>query len=529
LGLISILAVSGCATTFYNKNVLAIIDDEPITTEDLEYSLEIAHRVEDLSAARTLDISHYIHKIIDERLVIQEAGRMGMADYPEVREKIQKYLVRESVVLLHDEEVLKKVSVTDDEIMSKYMDDYEAFTVDIVEVDTEDDAVKILGELEDGAQFAELSKERPSRMRPGAEQGYIFKRKELGPAVSGVIAGMQPGDYTDVIKDRDKYVIISLVERKPAEKEGLAAVKNSIEFEIRKQKNTERENEYLAELREKADININEGILSAININGDIEERKKWMHDARPVVDIDGEILKTGAFTAMLTSSTMKIKERTLNSWTERKIIDHEALSRHYELKSPLKDKLHRYRNNLLQNEFTRRVIVPRVKISEDEVREYYAGHRREYLKPVKFKLQQITLKNKEEADDVLNSLRGGASFAWLVKKKSTDEYVSKGGALGWKTKDELDEPVRKIIDTLNPGDISEVIKTGSVFRILRLNEKGGEEFMDFEKVKSEVRKRVFKKKYDEIYNDYISTLKKDADIKINDGAIKEFADIFNK
>jgi parvulin-like peptidyl-prolyl isomerase len=115
------------------------------------------------------------------------------------------------------------------------------------------------------------------------------------------------------------------------------------------------------------------------------------------------------------------------------------------------------------------------------------------------------------------------------VKKKSTDEYVSKGGALGWKTKDELDEPVRKIIDTLNPGDISEVIKTGSVFRILRLNEKAGEEFMEFEKVKSDVRKRVFKKRYDEIYNDYISTLKKDADIKINDAAIKEFADIFNK
>ena len=161
---------------------------------------------------------------------------MGMSDYPEVRGKIQEYLVRESVVLLHDEEVLNKVSVTEDETMSKYMEDYEDFAIDIVEVDNEDDAVKMLNELKGGAQFGELSKEHPSRMQHGSEKGYIFKRKDLGPAVREIIAGMQTGDYTDVIKDRGQYVIIKLVERKPAEKEVLAAVKNSIEFDIRKKK-----------------------------------------------------------------------------------------------------------------------------------------------------------------------------------------------------------------------------------------------------------------------------------------------------
>ncbi len=521
--------LSGCASISFSKDVLAIIDGEPVTRADLEYSLEIAHRVEDLSGAKTFDIAHYIHNIIDERLVIQEADRMGIGDYPEVQKKIEDYLVRESVVMLHEEEVLKKVTVKDDEILSRYMEDYETFIIDILEADTEDEAEKIIDELEGGAQFEELVKRYPSRMRHRGEKGYTFARKELGPAVRDIIAGMLPGDHTDVIKDRSAYIIISLVERKPAKQEGLAAVKNSIEYDIRKQRAGERESEYLEELREKADIKINEEILNELNFNEGTEEEKKWVHDARPVVEINGDILKTGDFAAMLSPATMKRKERILNVWIERKIVDHEALSRQFQLKSPLKDKLNRYRNELLQDEFTSRVIAPKVRFSADEVREYYASHRREFLKPYKVRLQQITLKTREEAEDAVNSLRSGASFAWLVKKKSTDEYASRGGALGWKTKDELEEPVRKIIETLDPGDVSEVIEAGSGFRIFRLQERGGEEFMDFENVQSAVQKRVFKKKYQEIYSDYINILKKEADIKINGSAIKEYEDMFSK
>ncbi len=527
--LVIFLSVTGCASLSNQKDILAVIDEEPVTMSDLEYSLEIAHRVEDLSSANTFDISHYIHRIIDERLVIQEAGRMGLADYPDIQNKLQKYLVRESVVLLHDEEILKKVTIAEDEIKSIYAKDHEMFTIDVIEVATEEDASEILKELEGGAEFAEISEKHPSRISHKSEKDFAFKLKELGPAVRDTIAGLKVGDYTEAIKDRGTLIIIKLLERNPADNEKYSEAKGDIEFNLRKQKNKERENEYLAEIRDAADTNINEEILSAIKVDGDAEETNKWMHDSRLLVEVNGDSLKTSDFAVMLTPATMKRKKQILNAWIDRKVVDLEALNRHYELKSPLQSKLHRYRNRLLQDEFTNRVIVPKVRISDDEVIEYYTNHRSEYSKPVKMKLKQITLKSREDAEKVLKSLRAGASFNWLVKKKSTDEYASKGGVLDWMVKDSMKEPVRNVIDTLNPGDISEVIEVDSVFRIIKLQERGRQEFLSYEQVKSAVQKKVFKKKYDVIYSDYISTLKKAADIRINDSAIKAFEDIFKK
>ena len=87
---VSILFLTGCASTAKQGNTLAFVDGEPVTDKDLEYALEVAHRREDLSSAGKLDISSYIQKLIDDRLIVQEARRMGVDTSPEVRQKVQE-------------------------------------------------------------------------------------------------------------------------------------------------------------------------------------------------------------------------------------------------------------------------------------------------------------------------------------------------------------------------------------------------------------------------------------------------------
>src|SRR4030042_5514946 len=98
----------GCASLPQKENILAVVNGEPITEEDMKYSLQIAHRREDLSSAGTLNLSQFVQKLIDDRLIIQEARRMGMQDYPEVQQAIQAYILRESVVRLHEDEIVNK-------------------------------------------------------------------------------------------------------------------------------------------------------------------------------------------------------------------------------------------------------------------------------------------------------------------------------------------------------------------------------------------------------------------------------------
>ena len=110
--------VGGCASLLQKENILAVVDGEPITEGDLKYSLSISHRKEDLSSAGTLNLSQYVQKMVDDRLIIDETRRMGMDQYPEVKQAIQAYILRESVVRLYNEEITKKVSVSEDDILN---------------------------------------------------------------------------------------------------------------------------------------------------------------------------------------------------------------------------------------------------------------------------------------------------------------------------------------------------------------------------------------------------------------------------
>ncbi len=523
------LFVTNCVSLPEQEDIIAIVEGDPVAVHDLEYALEIAHRREDLSSASSIKISDYIHALIDERLVIHEAKRMGMDEYPEVQKKLHAYILRESVVKLHEEEILQKASITEEEVISYYKNNYDSFTVDIINVNTQEDAAVIAEKLREGESFKDLAALNPSDIPRHTEDGYTFKRMALGPLVKDTIINLQPGEITEPIADRDKFIIITLLSKQEAPDEELAHVRANIEGSIRSQKITEREAGYVIELREKANITIDNEILSSISLGQSSDDQHRWAQDSRPLVTINTEALTVGNFVAMLPSSDIKIKERIMNNWIAHKVVDQEALSRDYEIHTSIKSKVNRYRNQLLQSEFSGRVIAPTVLISENDLQDYYSAHKEEYRNPTQYKIQQVTLDTEEEAQAVLDSLRKDASFSWIVKTKSTDDIASMGGFPGWKTKDALDAPVRDIIDTLSPGDISVVLKVNSVYRIIRLQEKSKEKFDPLEKIRAQVHKKVFEEKFHEMKANYIAELKKEAKITINDRIIQSFEEIFKK
>ncbi len=525
--LLCCMVATSCASLPEQEKIIAVVEGDPVAVQDLEYALEIAHRREDLSSANSINISDYIHALIDERLVIHEAKRMGMDEYPEVQQKLHAYLLRESVVKLHNDEILQKASITEEEIISNYEKNYDSFTINIISVDTQEDAVVIMEKLRAGESFKALADLNPSDIQTNAENGYTFKRMSLGPLVKDMIVNLQPGEFTEPIEDRGNFIIMKLISTQEAPDAELDHVRAKIEGSLRKQKIKGRETGYIAELREKANMTIDDEILSSITLGKSSDDQHRWAQDSRPLVTINTEVLTVGAFVAMLPSSDMKMKNRIMNNWIDHKIVDQEALGRDYEIHTNLKHKLNRYRNQLLQSEFAGRVIAPTVIVSEQDLHDYYVAHKEEYRNPTEYKIQQVTLNTEEEAKAVLDSLQKGASFSWIVKKKSTDTVASMGGFPGWKTKDALDRPVGDIIDALNPGDISEVLKIDSSYRIIRLQEKSKDNYQELEKNKAQIHKKVFKQKFHEMKANYITELKKDAKITINDRIIQSFEEIF--
>ena len=521
LALCSVLVFwAGCASLQHKEDVLAVVNGEPITEGDLKYSLTIAHRREDLSSAGALNLSQFIQKLIDDRLIIQEARRMGMQDYPEVRQAIQAYILRESVVRLHDEEIVKKVTVTDDEIKNYYKKNYEQFVLGIIQVDSEEKARQIFEQLREGADFRELAQKYSTH--PAQKDGgeVVLPRNSLAPSIEKAVSDLKPGEFSDVLRIQNKYYIIKLISRKEAPDEGLEKVRGNIEGALRKQKEKERSDEYLKYLREQIPVQMNNEIFSSINLS-EPNEIEKLSQDERTLVQVNGFTLTVRDFVSLMKSYPKKSKEAVLNDWIEQKLVDREALDRHYETRKDFKEMVDRYEDQILKNTFVNRVIVPQIALSDEALKEYYLSHQESFMKSASFKIQQITVKTLQDAEDIINDLKNGAEFSWLAKNRSIDSAASEGGNLGWLTKAEMPEPVRKVIETLKPGDISPTLKIDSFYRIIQLLDKKDGEVEEFSKVKEAVRRAAFEEQVNNILNSYIGKLKKDSDIRVNDEAIQ--------
>jgi parvulin-like peptidyl-prolyl isomerase len=515
-----LVVLSSCAGLSHKEEVLAVVNGEPITAGDFKYSLTISHRREDLSSAGALNLSQFVQKLIDDRLIVQEARRMGMEDYPEVRQAIQAYILRESVVRLHDDEIVKQVKVTDQEIRSFYKRNYEQFVLGIIRVDTEEKAREILQQLRGGRDFQELAREYspdPSQKDAGE---VTLRRSSLNPVVDRAISNLKPGEFTGVVGVGNKFYIIKLVTRKEAPDEGLESVKGNIERALRRQKEKERSDEYLKYLRERLGVQVNDEIFSSINL-AEKSETEKLSQDERILVRINGSTLTVGDFVSLAKSYPKRSKDAILNDWTEQKLIDIEALSRHYEKQKEFREMVDRYEDQLLKNTFINKVIVPQIALSDEALKEYYLSHQESFMKPASFKIQQITVKTVQDAEDILNDLKNGAEFSWLAKNRSVDATASEGGNLGWLTKAEMPVPVRKVIETLKPGDISPIVKIDSFYRITKLLDRKEGELEEFAKVKRSVHRAAFEEQVNDILNSYISQLKKDSDIRVNDEEVK--------
>ncbi len=516
-----LIFVGGCASLLQKEKVLAVVDGEPITEGDLEYSLSISHRKEDLSSAGTLNLSQYVQKLIDDRLIIDEARRMGIDQYPEIQQAIQAYILRESVVRLHDEEIMQKMSVTEKDIVDYYKKNYEQIILGLIEVESKEKAEETLEQLKKGGNFKELAQKystHPSK-KDGGE--IVLKRISLSTYIEEAVFHLKPDEISDVIKIMDKYYIVKLISRKEAPDEELERERRNIERAVRKLKEKERSDEYLKFLRERATIKIDRELLSTINLSGGSEETEKWSKDKRPLVEINSSVLTVGDFVAIAAPNTRKSNEDILNSWIDRKIIDHEALSRHYENSPDLKKMIYRYENQLLKNTFVKKVIIPRIVISDKTLEDYYSSHQKSFINPAQFRIQQITVKTMDEAQDILNNLQNGADFSWLAKRRSVDSAASKGGDAGWLIKAELPAPVREIIDTFKIGDISPIIKIDSLYRIVRLQAKTEEGFKEFNEVKDAVYNACFSEQLNTMLDKYVNQLKTDAQIKVYDEEVR--------
>jgi peptidyl-prolyl cis-trans isomerase C len=182
-------------------------------------------------------------ELVNREVVAQEAQRTGLGKRPEVQTQLD--MARQEILVgAYLRDWVQKHPVSDDEVQKEY-DRAKAQTGDKeyrarhILVDSEDEAKKLIGDLQKGASFSELaqknSKDPGSKERGGDLDWNV--PAAFDKTFSDAMVGLEKGKYTEApVHTRFGYHIIQLDDVRQTKFPALAEVKPRIQQQITQQK-----------------------------------------------------------------------------------------------------------------------------------------------------------------------------------------------------------------------------------------------------------------------------------------------------
>ena len=147
---------------------------------------------------------------------------------------------------------------------------------------------------------------------------------------------------------------------------------------------------------------------------------------------------------------------------------------------------------------------------TEDSMKKVYEEASKQITGEVEVRARHILVETEDEAKAVAEELKKGADFAELAKKKSKDPGASDGGDLGFFTKDQMVPEFSAVAFVLEPGKISDPVKSQFGWHVIKVEEKRNRQAPPFEQVKGQIETYVTRK----AQADYVAKLREAAKVE---------------
>ena len=134
---------------------------------------------------------------------------------------------------------------------------------------------------------------------------------------------------------------------------------------------------------------------------------------------------------------------------------------------------------------------------TEAQARAFYESHLDLFVEPEKIHLSVILLrvdpsspkvaweKAAEEAASIVSRLKNGAQFEELARVHSSDASAERGGDLGYLHRGVLPEGTQALIDSLDPGAISDPVRLLEGMAVIRVVDRKAAKQHDFAEVRA--------------------------------------------
>lgn len=203
-------------------------------------------------------------------------------------------------------------------------------------------------------------------------------------------------------------------------------------------------------------------------------------------------------------------------------LLEQEARQRSYAERPAIVREAKKLEDALLLDRLLGTVVYPRVQVTEEGVRAFYDGNPKPFTEPEAVRLGLIALESEQDAEAVLQEVRGGADFAAVARVRSKDPGTAQmGGELGWMVKGTGDPAIEAVAFSLKVGGLGLARTEGAAF-VLKVEERRAEHRQEFAAVKERARQMLLGQRRREELRRWLIRLREASEIVIEDEAIKQ-------
>jgi parvulin-like peptidyl-prolyl isomerase len=502
------------------KKIVATVNDEPITLDELN---------RDLPFAQGTSKSELLKRLINISLIVQEARRIGLDELPEIKNMVDafsKLTLREELM----ERRVKGIKVDEKEIEKLYKELIKEWKISSLLFEKEENAKKMAEEIKAGKNFDELSKQfvAEGKVKRG-EQGEWLKVKDINPQIVSVVSKMKVGSVSPIIPMKSGFVILRLEDtRYVADPEAMKQARE----EALKRKKVQALKDY-SNVLIKQYAKVNQDVLNNLNYEAKNPGFDALLKDKRVVAEIKGESPITvgelsehlkmqffhGIERAVESKKLNSKKGAALDEMVYKRVFRKEALRLGLDKTEGYKNKIKEYKNSVLFGAFVNKVIVPDIKLKEEEIKAYYNKHIKEYTMPEMMKVNSLAFTKREDAETAIEKLRKGTEFQWLSANAEGQVDKNSQGLLTFDgklimTKD-LPEGVQKAIHGARAGDFRLYESPDGNFYVLAILDVISSKPQPYEEAREIVARKVFDEKVKKEAEDYADKLKAVSDVKV--------------
>ncbi|HEY7292570.1 MAG TPA: peptidyl-prolyl cis-trans isomerase [Vicinamibacterales bacterium] len=199
-------------------------------------------------------------------------------------------------------------------------------------------------------------------------------------------------------------------------------------------------------------------------------------------------------------------------------------------------------RRNLERSMIRQRVeqneVIGKIGVNDADARAYYDTHLSEFTTPPTVTLREILVAipgdsrgvnaaaaddAKAKAEDIRQRVTSGKeTFERLASQLSDSPSKANSGLIGPLSVQDVSADLRKIVDTLKPGEVSAPIRNARGYQLLKLETKTDAQTMPFEQARDQISERVFTDKRKAEYLKYLDKLRSQAIIEWKNEDIKK-------